>query len=1123
MKKFIYFLVACFCLLGFNDLMAQDSKAFRFQAVARDADGNILDAQVLGVKFEIVNLDNSEIVFSETHQVETSALGIFVASLGKGDDQEGTMTSLNWSTENYGLQLYLDLLGGTNYELVGEPSPILSVPHAIYADNANTALDDADKDPSNELQSIIIDGLKIGISNDPNNTELIDISESITNNININDDDSDPLNEIQSLSIDGNNITISGGNTIDLSTILEPLKDDDVDPNNEIQNLTKVGNEIILSNGGSVLDEVDDADADPANELQSLELIGDQLSLKDANGNIQSTVNLPSTSGEGDGDNDPNNELQTWNNLPGIPAGIKDGDDVEDADADPSNEFQSLIVDGLQIGLSNDPNNTQLIDLGQNITNLIENINVNDEDADPSNELQTLDIDGDLLIISQGNSVSLANLPDEVNDEDSNPANELQSLIIDGLEIGLTNDPNNDGLIDLGENIINNLDINDADADPNNEIQSLYIEDNQLVLQNADGSIQNTVNLPEVDETGDGDSDPNNELQNWDNLPGIPADLKDGDDVDDADPDPVNELQTLDIDGDLLIISDGNSISLENITDEVNDADSDPENEIQTIVSSSEQVVTVDPDGIATVTCEHVIGLQDKTGLTTSLITLQDKFEDEDADPSNEIQTLDLDGDLLIISGGNSVNLENLTDEINDADADPENEIQTIVSSSDQIVTIDPDGVPTITCEHVIGLQNNTGLTTSLVTLQDKFKDDDADPENELQTLDIDGDLLIISDGNSVSLENITDEVNDADADPINEIQILSIEGNELSISEGNSITLPTSTGGSTPWLEDGPSVYYPGSVFGADQKVEIKKEEFGDGEIRIYGANGMDNIRLGYEGTNYGAASFRDELGVIKSFIGVSSSNNDGYIYTRGANGLTNISIGAPSINRNIGRIYFHGEDGGSQLDMGVHGSGHAYGVFRGANDGYNVAITRSGTNSDWGAFVLYNEIGEWETVLDIISCGDDASPGGCGRIRTGFIDAFNITANVKNFHMDHPKKEDKEIWYACIEGPEAGAYERGQIQLVNGKAIVNYTDHFKEVINHEGLTISLTPQSADSKGLCAIERTETGFVIRELFNGTGTYKVDWEAKSIRKGYENYEVIRDKKNSPYYDGEENQ
>ncbi|MBL0295570.1 MAG: hypothetical protein IPQ04_15295 [Saprospiraceae bacterium] len=32
----------------------------------------------------------------------------------------------------------------------------------------------------------------------------------------------------------------------------------------------------------------------------------------------------------------------------------------------------------------------------------------------------------------------------------------------------------------------------------------------------------------------------------------------------------------------------------------------------------------------------------------------------------------------------------------------------------------------------------------------------------------------------------------------------------------------------------------------------------------------------------------------------------------------------------------------------------------------------------------------------------------------------------------------------------------------------------------------------------------------LKELRKGTGNHNFDWEVKAVRKGYENYEVIRD-------------
>lgn len=78
-----------------------------------------------------------------------------------------------------------------------------------------------------------------------------------------NDADADPTNEIQTLSKVGNTVSLSNGG----GSFTDAVDDADADPTNEIQTLSKVGNTVSLSNGGgSFTDAVDDADADPNNE-----------------------------------------------------------------------------------------------------------------------------------------------------------------------------------------------------------------------------------------------------------------------------------------------------------------------------------------------------------------------------------------------------------------------------------------------------------------------------------------------------------------------------------------------------------------------------------------------------------------------------------------------------------------------------------------------------------------------------------------------------------------------------------------------------------------------------------------------------------------------------------------
>lgn len=128
---------------------------------------------------------------------------------------------------------------------------------------------------------------------------------------------------------------------------------------------------------------------------------------------------------------------------------------------------------------------------------------------------------------------------------------------------------------------------------------------------------------------------------------------------------------------------------------------------------------------------------------------------------------------------------------------------------------------------------------------------------------------------------------------------------------------------------------------------------------------------------------------------------------------------------------------------------------------------------------------------------------------INTGTVTAENIFAKVKNFKIPHPEDPSKSIVYACIEGPEAAAYERGTAKLINGEAFIPYSDHFGLVINVRTLTVHVTPLFDDTFGLAVVEKTEKGFKVKELKGGKGNFSFDWEAKAVRKGYENYQAVR--------------
>jgi hypothetical protein len=173
------------------------------------------------------------------------------------------------------------------------------------------------------------------------------------------------------------------------------------------------------------------------------------------------------------------------------------------------------------------------------------------------------------------------------------------------------------------------------------------------------------------------------------------------------------------------------------------------------------------------------------------------------------------------------------------------------------------------------------------------------------------------------------------------------------------------------------------------------------------------------------------------------------------------------------------------------VGGGGGYVGTY-GTNGNYNVALTNLSGYDNNGYVAVKDSSGNTQAGIYVDSSGNG-----------------QVFGDTKSFRVPNPNQPGTEIWYACIEGPEAAAYVRGTGQLTNGVGEVLLPDHFVAVASTEGLTVQVTPLSAESKGLAVVQKTTDRFVVRELHNGQGSYDFDYMVIAIRKGYEEYEVIR--------------
>jgi trimeric autotransporter adhesin len=136
MKRIVFFIIPFF--LGVV-LSAQTPSSFRYQAVARDNSGNVLNNQTVSFRISILSGSASgTITYRETHTgLSTNAFGLIELEIGKGTPVNGTFSAINWGGNTYFVQVEIDPAGGTSYQTLST-SQLLSVPFALHARTVET-------------------------------------------------------------------------------------------------------------------------------------------------------------------------------------------------------------------------------------------------------------------------------------------------------------------------------------------------------------------------------------------------------------------------------------------------------------------------------------------------------------------------------------------------------------------------------------------------------------------------------------------------------------------------------------------------------------------------------------------------------------------------------------------------------------------------------------------------------------------------------------------------------------------------------------------------------------------------------------------------------------------------
>lgn len=124
--------------------LSQTPQGFNYQAIIRDGSGNPIVSKTIGMKITIENALEVD-YFSETHTPTTNAQGVISITIGNGTKMSSnTFASIPWKNGDAFIKVEVDPSGGTAYVPIGNPTKLMSVPYALYADNTKEVISQPD-------------------------------------------------------------------------------------------------------------------------------------------------------------------------------------------------------------------------------------------------------------------------------------------------------------------------------------------------------------------------------------------------------------------------------------------------------------------------------------------------------------------------------------------------------------------------------------------------------------------------------------------------------------------------------------------------------------------------------------------------------------------------------------------------------------------------------------------------------------------------------------------------------------------------------------------------------------------------------------------------------------------
>ena len=153
MKRIL--LVSAIISFAFTEALSQAPQTIPYQAVARNAAGNLLQNTTVCVQYKIYNAGSGGILLYAEHQTAvTNKLGLFTVNVGTGSYDGGSspaLGSISWGSTAAYIEVGIDITGGctggNTYTSLGR-TQMMSVPFALYAGSAASSTGSAGGDLS---------------------------------------------------------------------------------------------------------------------------------------------------------------------------------------------------------------------------------------------------------------------------------------------------------------------------------------------------------------------------------------------------------------------------------------------------------------------------------------------------------------------------------------------------------------------------------------------------------------------------------------------------------------------------------------------------------------------------------------------------------------------------------------------------------------------------------------------------------------------------------------------------------------------------------------------------------------------------------------------------------------